>query len=228
MCIRDRRQTFSGTPSNQGEGYIDANVIPEIAIKSIEILKEGATSIYGSDAVSGVVNVITVQGRDFSKFDLYTSKTEHGGDNITQATFTTGGFFGNSSWTLGLNAEVRDPMYYADRDGFNSFTNDPGYGSSYVAPRAGLLFYTQASRGGANRYYGSEEFGYPCKNIDSDTMSKYSEIYKARKGLVVAEILDNSCEGCGAMVPPQSINEALAKNIVFCGNCSRFLYKSEN
>ena len=66
------------------------------------------------------------------------------------------------------------------------------------------------------------------KNVDADTMSKYSEIYKARKGLVVAEILDNSCKGCGAMVPPQSINEAIAKNIVFCGNCSRFLYKSEN
>ncbi len=54
-----------------------------------------------------------------------------------------------------------------------------------------------------------------AQNIDADTMSKYSEIYKARKGLVVAEILDNSCEGCGAMVPPQSINEAIAKNIVF-------------
>ena len=67
-----------------------------------------------------------------------------------------------------------------------------------------------------------------AKNIQSDIMSKYDEIYKARKGLVVAEILDNSCEGCGAIVPPQSINEALSKNIVFCGNCSRFLYKSEN
>jgi len=67
-----------------------------------------------------------------------------------------------------------------------------------------------------------------AQNIDSDTMSKYTEIYEARKGLVVAEILDSSCEGCGAMVPPQSINEALSQNIVFCGNCSRFLFKSEN
>ncbi len=66
------------------------------------------------------------------------------------------------------------------------------------------------------------------QGIDSNTMSKYAEIYKARKGLVVAEILDGSCEGCGAMVPPQSINEALSQNIVFCGNCSRFLYKLEN
>ena len=67
-----------------------------------------------------------------------------------------------------------------------------------------------------------------AQNIDFDTMSKYVEIYEARNGLVVAEILDGSCEGCGAMVPPQSINEAISKNIVFCGNCSRFLYKSEN
>ena len=67
-----------------------------------------------------------------------------------------------------------------------------------------------------------------AQKIDSDTMSKYSEIYEARKGFVVVEILDNSCEGCGAMVPPQSINEALSHNIVFCGNCSRFLYKLEN
>ena len=57
LMINTKRQTFAGTPSHEGEGYIDANVIPEIAIKSIEILKEGATSIYGSDAVAGVVNV---------------------------------------------------------------------------------------------------------------------------------------------------------------------------
>ena len=66
------------------------------------------------------------------------------------------------------------------------------------------------------------------KDIDEDTKEKYSQIYKARKGLVVAEILDNNCEGCGAYVPPQVVNEAISKQIVFCGTCSRFLYKSEN
>ena len=65
------------------------------------------------------------------------------------------------------------------------------------------------------------------KNIDIDTREQYSQIYKARKGLVVAEILDNNCEGCGAYIPPQIVNEALAKKTVFCSTCSRFLYKSE-
>tara|TARA_B100000941_G_scaffold279916_1_gene245845 strand:+ start:105 stop:812 length:708 start_codon:yes stop_codon:yes gene_type:complete len=67
-----------------------------------------------------------------------------------------------------------------------------------------------------------------AKTIDQDTMSKYYEIYEARQGLVAVEILDSSCGGCGAMVPPQLVNEALSQKIVYCGNCSRFLYKSEN
>ena len=57
LLLNSKRHTFAGTPSNQGEGYIDVNIVPKIAIKQIEILKEGATSLYGSDAVAGVVNV---------------------------------------------------------------------------------------------------------------------------------------------------------------------------
>ena len=72
------------------------------------------------------------------------------------------------------------------------------------------------------------ERGNIIKDIDGETQDRYSQIYKARKGLVVAEILDNNCEGCGAYIPPQIVNEAIAKQIVFCGTCSRFLYKSEN
>jgi Outer membrane receptor for ferrienterochelin and colicins len=47
LLLNSKRHTFSGTPSNNGNGYIDANIVPEIAIERIEILKEGATSIYG-------------------------------------------------------------------------------------------------------------------------------------------------------------------------------------
>ncbi len=64
--------------------------------------------------------------------------------------------------------------------------------------------------------------------IDSSTLEQYSKIYAARDGVACAEILDSSCEGCGAFIPPQVLNEALAKEIVFCGSCSRFLYKNEN
>ena len=66
------------------------------------------------------------------------------------------------------------------------------------------------------------------KDIAEDTLEKYTQIYKARKGVACSEILDNNCEGCGAYIPPQIVNEALAKDIVHCGTCSRFLFKTEN
>lgn len=59
ILINSKRHTFAGTPSNEGEGYIDVNIVPEMAFKKIEILKEGATSLYGSDAVAGVINFLT-------------------------------------------------------------------------------------------------------------------------------------------------------------------------
>ena len=40
VLINSKRHTFAGTPSNQGEGYIDVNIIPEIALDRVELLKE--------------------------------------------------------------------------------------------------------------------------------------------------------------------------------------------
>ena len=68
------------------------------------------------------------------------------------------------------------------------------------------------------------------KGIDSNVLSQYDVIYDARNGVAVAAVLDNNCEACGAFIPAQLVNETLAKQVVFCDKCGRFLYKlpSEN
>ena len=66
------------------------------------------------------------------------------------------------------------------------------------------------------------------QGIDSNVLSQYDIIYEARNGVALAAVLDNNCEACGAFVPAQLVNEALAKQVVFCSNCGRFLYKSES
>ena len=63
------------------------------------------------------------------------------------------------------------------------------------------------------------------QGIDSNVLSQYDVIYEARNGVALAAVLDNNCEACGAFVPAQLVNEALAKKIVFCSNCGRFLFK---
>ena len=77
VLVNKKRQTHSGTPSDEGEGYIDINIIPEIALERIEILKDGATSLYGSDAVAGVINFQTYQQFDGMRFLLGSQKTSN-------------------------------------------------------------------------------------------------------------------------------------------------------
>ena len=70
-----------------------------------------------------------------------------------------------------------------------------------------------------------EERNNIIKNIDDSILAQYQIIYDARNGVAVSEILDDSCGECGSFIPAQIVNEALAKQVVFCGNCGRFLYK---
>jgi iron complex outermembrane recepter protein len=57
---------FSNT--NGGSPYVDLNTIPTAMIERIEILKDGASTIYGSDAIGGVVNVILK--KDYTGFEI--------------------------------------------------------------------------------------------------------------------------------------------------------------
>lgn len=63
-------------------GAVDVNQIPFAAIDRVEILKDGASAIYGTDAIGGVINYITK--KSFKGFSLAgsTDITEHGGGNI--------------------------------------------------------------------------------------------------------------------------------------------------
>ena len=73
-----------------------------------------------------------------------------------------------------------------------------------------------------------EERNNIIKNIDDSLLSQYQTIYEARNGVAVAEILDDNCGECGSFIPAQIVNEALEKQVVFCGNCGRFIYSSNS
>lgn len=58
VLINGRRVSVSAFAENIANSFVDINSIPVSAIERIEILKDGASAVYGSDAVAGVVNVI--------------------------------------------------------------------------------------------------------------------------------------------------------------------------
>ena len=67
VLINSRRQTY--VPARLiGGRFVDVNAIPSIAVDRVEVLKEGASAIYGSDAVAGVANFLTRS--DFEGFEV--------------------------------------------------------------------------------------------------------------------------------------------------------------
>tara|TARA_A100001011_G_scaffold50219_1_gene48144 strand:- start:9349 stop:12450 length:3102 start_codon:yes stop_codon:yes gene_type:complete len=155
--INGRRTADYPVPFGNAGNISNVGVIPTGLIDRVEILAQGSSAIYGSDAVTGVVNVITIKGKDFSQLDIDYSQTQYEQKDIYSVSYTSGGFFGNSSWTLGVDFSHVDPMTYADRPGHDSFVNDPDYGVAYTAPRYGIYFYGDPF-GGKRGWYGSDEF----------------------------------------------------------------------
>ncbi|MGQ3054575.1 MAG: TonB-dependent receptor [Roseateles sp.] len=85
-----RLANFASPGDNAG---VDLNNIPAGAIQRVEVLKDGASAIYGTDAMGGVINFIT--RKDYQGVDLstYASRTEEGGAG--KQTFSISAGFGN-------------------------------------------------------------------------------------------------------------------------------------
>jgi len=102
VLLNGRRQVTASVVTDEGASFVDtASLLPALAIERVEILKDGASAIYGSDAVAGVANFIT---RDqFSGFDFqveHRSRTDNGSQDDTYVDMAIGGDFGDAGHLL--------------------------------------------------------------------------------------------------------------------------------
>ena len=93
----------------------DLQVIPDSIISRVEILKDGASSIYGSDAVAGVANIITRTSIDSPELNVQYNATEEGGGNTLQINGAIGFDLFGGNVMLAAEYEVRDPLKNGDR-----------------------------------------------------------------------------------------------------------------
>jgi len=110
VLINKKRQTHAGTPSHEGEGYIDVNIIPEIALERIEILKDGATSLYGSDAVAGVINFHTYHAFDGFKISATSQQTSNYDQKDTSLGLLYGGEAFDGQYVIAISGFNRSPL----------------------------------------------------------------------------------------------------------------------
>ncbi len=94
---------------------VDLNSIPSSAIERVEVLKDGASAVYGSDAIGGVVNIITRRKVNGAEVNLYGGLSPHG-DAQQYDTSLTGGVSGEKGSFM-FTGEYFDqkPMYSAKR-----------------------------------------------------------------------------------------------------------------
>ncbi|MSU25508.1 MAG: hypothetical protein EXS32_17005 [Opitutus sp.] len=95
----------------------NVNILPSFA-QQIEVLRDGASSIYGSDAVAGVINYVVRPRRDGEEYSLRFGFTEHGGGMDIQARVGLARMFagGRGSFVMGLSLYNRDAIYLRERD----------------------------------------------------------------------------------------------------------------
>jgi iron complex outermembrane receptor protein len=77
-------------PTDAVTGAVDLNMIPLAAVERIEILKDGASAIYGSDALGGVVNIITRKDFNGNELDVRQSLPQHKGGARTDIGLVNG------------------------------------------------------------------------------------------------------------------------------------------
>ncbi len=71
-------------------GVVDLNQIPMAALERVEILKDGASAIYGTDAIGGVINFILKKNYNGVQMEAFTDVTQQGGGNISRLSLTGG------------------------------------------------------------------------------------------------------------------------------------------
>jgi iron complex outermembrane receptor protein len=97
-------------------GAVDVNLIPMAAIERVEVLKEGAGAVYGSDAVAGVVNFITKKDYVGSQLNAEFAETGQSDGERRGASFTVGGNSDQLSFMLTGSYTKQDGVSAADRD----------------------------------------------------------------------------------------------------------------
>lgn len=129
VLLNGRRTAGYGFAQNLQDSFVDLNSIPTSAVERVEILKDGASAIYGSDAIAGVVNIIL--RKDYRGLEATVSGGRASGKNEYGATITGGlGDIGSDKFNIFgvLDYYKRNLLELSDTDigASRDFRGQPG------------------------------------------------------------------------------------------------------
>lgn len=187
VLLNGRRMVNSGSGADSA---VDLNAIPVAMIARVEILKDGASAVYGSDAIAGVINIITKKDFDGVQLDLNASSTDKG-DGETGELSALYGFSTNSgNYTVGATYAERKGVIQSDRDwtepGSSSFIPTGSLGGKvqnadgeWVARSSGYDFTKDSWYQTPSKRYSL--FANATQELDNDLVLSADALYTKRK-----------------------------------------------
>jgi iron complex outermembrane receptor protein len=151
VLVNGRRvSVYGGGSAGSAGSSVDVNSIPLSAIERVEVLKDGASAVYGSDAIAGVVNFIL--RKDFTGVEATANYGQTGdglGRDRKASVFAGFGRFGEDGWNLttSLTVQKTDAILGSDR-GFarrlnveerNDYTSSIAFPANVVLNNRGAL-----------------------------------------------------------------------------------------
>ncbi|MSU47684.1 MAG: hypothetical protein EXS37_01075 [Opitutus sp.] len=117
ILVNGRRMAINPMTAGLSQA-VNVNQLPTQGIERIEVLRDGASSIYGSDAVGGVINYVLKRQFQGSEVTFRQAFPEGKGGQSTQATFTTGTSFAQGRGRIFATIETlyKEAIFLRDRD----------------------------------------------------------------------------------------------------------------
>lgn len=126
--IADYPQAYGGNSN-----FTDISNIPTSLVDRVEVLTGSASAIYGSDAISGVINFILKKNVDETTVDLRVGDTQHGGGASQRLQISTGYSQDRFNAVFAVELLNLDPVWATQRSFTNSLLDGPGDPSSIAA-----------------------------------------------------------------------------------------------
>ncbi len=171
-------------PKHPELGAVDLNSIPLAAVERVEVLRQSAAAVYGTDAIGGVINIITRKDYTGQQISAEVRRTRHSGGYSHAINGLTGFATENSNSTLVLSYDGSERIGTNQRDAFRERLSSFGVPGSYSAningealgfPAEGCSNYGES--GGAITGGNGCTFNYNAYNSLSPEIKRLSALY---------------------------------------------------
>ncbi len=126
------------------DSFVDLNSIPLEAVERVEVLTEGASAVYGSDAIAGVINIILRTNYTGAQVESYIGNTTNSDSLELRESMTSG--FANEKFRLMVNTNYfhRNPLAASDRSYSSNLdhTQQTGTDLRSVRSNPGTIFFS--------------------------------------------------------------------------------------